>query len=262
MANAKRSMIRSIPASINAPSWRIFNDRPTVYLNEQFNLHIRKTGQPETFPGIHPGPIAKDEPFIKLMSFSIEGKARLQGDLAPCPMCRPNKYLHGFLIYLLRLKAVAAIGHCCADKETLAAADREFKARQTRDSEEGYLLTNIPLVPSRLRAAENVRPSANEALRVFRHFRRDGAEFRRALNFVKKQVGRLTLSEVIDGETAAYGPAGFGRHGAAQTRDIEFGILSGIMALNADYNPVAELDRISQALRPHDRGTSEEAALN
>src|SRR5258708_3269815 len=80
--------------------FRAFRTPPGQYLVEEFLAHIRQTGQPETFPGLHPGPIAKTEPFLLLRPFEIHRRKRPKGNLAPCPMCQPNKYLRGSLIYL------------------------------------------------------------------------------------------------------------------------------------------------------------------
>jgi hypothetical protein len=82
---------------------RVFRTRPGQYLIDEFIAHIRETAQPETFPGLHPGPIAKTEPFLTLKPFHIDRKKRSARDKAPCPMCQPNKYLSGNLIYIPRL---------------------------------------------------------------------------------------------------------------------------------------------------------------
>jgi hypothetical protein len=93
---------------------RLFKDPPGQYFVQDFLAHVKKTGLPETFPGLHPGSIAKTERFLLLTRFEIDRRRRPAGNLAPCPMCQPNKYLRGSLIYiypiskLLPLLATAA----------------------------------------------------------------------------------------------------------------------------------------------------------
>jgi hypothetical protein len=178
-------------------------------------------------------------------------------------MCQPNKpkYLHGSLIYLPSLQAVAAIGHCCADKENLAAATREYNERIKRNDEEDYLLAHIPLVPAYLSVLERVRPAAREAERIYREFRKAGAVFQRPLRLVQKVGGRLAVEEQLAVQPGA--PAGLRtRQSSFTTREIEFGFMCGLIALTGDYNPVRELDRIVAAVTPHNHGDSGEAALD
>jgi hypothetical protein len=262
-------MVRLQPSHFSSseakhPVHRLFKDRPTRFLKEEFGKHVSKTGSPETFPGIHPGPIPKTARFFKLGPFSIERKKRSDLDMAPCPMCQPNKFLSGFLVWLPELQAIAAIGHCCADKDNLAAADREYAARSARDNEEDYLLSALPRIPLRLAALDQAKPAAEEAERVYRRFRNKGSGFQKRLRSVNRQQGgRLTLTEAIEGDLASIGPAGFkGLGGGLNTRDIEFGVLTGSTALIGDYNPTGELNRIRSALNAHVCGLDEEAAMN
>jgi hypothetical protein len=248
--------------SNGAPTFRIFKTRPGQDLINKFMAHIRETGQPETFPGLYCATIAKTEPFLILKRFDIDRKKRPARDKAACPMCQPNKYLSGTLIYIPRLLAIAAIGHCCADKDNLAASSREYRERTERDEQETYLLAHVPLVPACLSVIEKARPAAREARRVYRHFRTRGAEFQRELRLVKMNSGRLTVSEQIEGETAAFGPAGFRSPTTnVNIREVEFGTLRGMIALNTQYDPVGELDRIQSRLRTHNHAETEDAYL-
>jgi hypothetical protein len=203
------------------------------------------------------------EPFSLLRPFEIDRKKRPDGDLAPCPMCQPNKYLRGSLIYLTDLKAIAAIGHCCADKDNLADARREYRERTTRDVEHDYLLEQIPLIPDYLSVLERVRPSAREAERIYRGFRNGGAGFQRPLRLIKKIGGLLALEEQLQAEIGATGPALFRSRGSnVIVQKIEFGFLRGMIAVSSEYNPVRELDRIFSAIQPHNHGVSVDALPN
>jgi hypothetical protein len=245
-----------------APQFRVFGTAPGGYLIEAFLAHIRHTGQPETFPGLHPGPIAKSETFSLLKPFEIDRRKRRDGNLAPCPMCQPNKYLRGSLIYLPDLKAIAAIGHCCADKENLAAAVGDYRERAARDAEHDYLLDHIPLIPAYLSILEKVRPAAREAERIYRNFRTAGAPFQRPLRLVKKIGGLLTLDEQLQVPADAAGSAGFRRYASIINQKIEFGFLRGMIALSGGYDPVRELDRMVAAVRSYNHGETDDALLN
>jgi hypothetical protein len=245
----------------NTPT-KVFRTRPGQDFIDEFLAHVRETGRPETFPGLHPGPIANTEPFFTLKPFSIDRKKRPPRNKAPCPMCQPNKYLNGSLSYFPQLEAVAAVGHCCAAKENREAASREYRQRTLRDEQETYLLAHIPLVPDFLSVIQRTRPAASEARRIYRHFRKRGVEFHRELHPIKMVNGRLSVSEQIEGEIAAVGPAGFRSPGSrVNIREIEFGTLGGMIALNRDYNPVGELDRIESRLRPHNHAKNEDDIL-
>ncbi|HEY3909815.1 MAG TPA: hypothetical protein VGM07_07985 [Stellaceae bacterium] len=241
---------------------RVFRTPPGNYLIEEFLAHIRSTGQPETFPGLHRGPIAKTEPFSLLKRFEIDRRKRPDGDLAPCPMCQPNKYLRGSLVYLSDLRAVAAIGHCCADKENLAIADREYRERIARDLEDDYLIAHIPLISAYLSVVARVRPAAREAERIYRSFRNAGASFQRPLRLLKKVGGLLALDEQLQVPADIAGPAGFRSRARIINQKIEFGFLRGMIALSSDYDPVRELDRIITAVRLYNHGETDNALLD
>jgi hypothetical protein len=158
---------------------------------------------------------------------------------------------------------VAAIGHCCANKVNLAASTREYRERTLLNEQETYLLAHVPLVPACLSVIEQAKPAAREARRIYRYFRTHGAEFQRALRLVKMNSGRLTVSEQIEGEIAAFGPAGFRRPTTgSNVREVEFGTLRGMIALNTQYDPVDELDRIESRLRSHNHAQTEEAYID
>ncbi len=233
-----------------------------MYLIEEFLGHIRHTGQPETFPGLHHGPIAKTESFSLLRRFDIDRSKRPDGDLAPCPMCQPNKYLRGSLIYLPNLRAVAAIGHCCADKENLAAADRDYRERIEGDFEDDYLIAHIPLIPAYLSVVERVRPAAREVERIYRSLRNAGKSFQRPLRLVKKVGGLLALDEQLRVSADMAGPAGFRSRTSIINQRIEFGFLRGMIALGSDYDPVRELNRIVTAVQSYNHGETDDALLD
>lgn len=182
---------------------------------------MRESGEPETFAGIHPGPLDKAEPFLKLKSFIVSRPKRRDGQLAPCPMChKPNKFLEGDLVYLTRLQAIAAIGHECSARETRTEAEREYRARAVRDQEDNYLLDQLPLIQFRLAQAEPWKPYAQSAQRTYRMFRTKAPAAHRYLRAVKEQGGRLVVAEAVSREVTAVGPRGFRGSSGVDTRDI------------------------------------------
>jgi hypothetical protein len=106
------------------------------------------------------------------------------------------------------------IGHCCADKEKARIADAEYRARKARDNEENYLLAKLGLVPAALRSLESHEPGADEALRVYRHFRSKGAPFFKTLKDVFSRGGELFVDERLIGDLSAFKDAGAIRGGA------------------------------------------------
>lgn len=243
------------------PEFRRFPTQPW-HLKADFLDHVRSTGEPETFPGIHPGPLSKSEPFQIIVPFDVDAAKRPNGDWAPCPMCRhPNKYLSGRFVYLPRLQAVAAIGCECANVENSKAAINEYRAHLDRRQDEEYLLDNLHLVPSCVRVLNDAMPIAVEVRRICRIFKNKGAAIRDRLARISRGGGRLVLSEEISEDLAATGPRGFGSGGGRDTRDIELGFLKGSTALLREYDPVKELQRIATSLAPLQLSSSDVETL-
>lgn len=243
------------------PQFRRFPTQPW-HLKADFLAHVRNTGEPETFPGIHPGPLSKSEPFQIIVPFDVDATKRPNGDWAPCPMCRhPNKYLSGRFVYLPRLQAISAIGCECANVENSKAAVREYRAHLDRTKGENYLLENLHLVPSCMRVVENAMPTAIEIRRICRLFKNKGAPIRDRLAQISRDGGRLLLSEEIPDDLAATGPRGFGSSGGRDTRDVELGLLKGSTALLREYDPAKELQRIATSLAPLQLSSSDDETL-
>lgn len=244
-----------------AATHRRFSDRPPPSFVDAVRAHIARTGQPETFVDLHPGPIRRDEPFHKLAKIKVPQEKRPDGDMAPCPMCRPDKFLDGWLVYFFELRAAGFIGHCCASHDTRAEADREWAERQARDREEGYLLAVLPQLNEWLAKLDTVRAPIDEAQRLFRAFRSEGATFYQALRTIRANGGRLIATEIIR-RAESGGPTGMRTRGSSvQTRDVDFGTLSGMTAVLSDYHPVRTLGEIRAAIAAHAQ-PDEEAAIN
>jgi hypothetical protein len=227
----------------------------------EVRAHVRKTGQPETFEALFHGRIAKTEPFIILSRIDIDRRKRPEGDKAPCPMCQPNKFLHGYLCWFHERRLAAVIGHCCADKDVAAAAERRFRAERDRKHEEDYLMVALPLVGQKLDALKVVRRSADEALRLYRKMR--GAKsVHAALREIAHDGGRLILHEEV-GEAVKVvgGPDNFRRKGKIEFRQVDLGKLDGLTATLTNYNPVKEHEWIERTLEPLNVGNTEEEVV-
>jgi hypothetical protein len=184
-------------------------------------------------------------------------------------MCTTNRLLSGALVYLPGLQCCAVIGHCCADKEQRDQAEREYKRRTLRDYEETLLLTTLPLIPARAISLGRLRPAAEEARRLYRKFRKEARSVHGHLRELKaRRGGYLNVTELIEGEredddVQNYGPTGFSRRRKddALTREIEFGMFAGQIAVIKDFNPVKELDDALRILLSLDVTPTEEHTL-
>lgn len=192
--------------------------------------HIDRTGEPETAPGIHHGPFEKSEPFLIVQPISVPRSRRADGKLAPCPMCQPNKFLDGRLVWFERLKAVAVIGHCCASSETNRAAELEFRIRVARERAQDFLLENLLALPVLRQRCEAIRKGAADAQKAFDDFKANGRPIQQLLRRAAKGTGRLTVSEVV-GKLDGDGPsARLAAGSTVQTQEVDFGPLAGIAA--------------------------------
>lgn len=200
-------------------------------LVDRICAHIATSGEPETLTELHPGPIGKDEPFLIVRELSIPRDRRADGRMAPCPMCQPNKFLDGRLVWFTNLQALAAIGHCCAGRDTRLAAEREFRAREAKARAEDFLLQALPGLAALRAVGANLAPRVDATQTVFDRFRNAGAAFQRALRQATRGSGILSVAEII-GPRLQGGPSGLRTSGSTvETRDVSFGILSGPAAV-------------------------------
>jgi hypothetical protein len=251
-----------------AMAHRVFRDKPSTIFCDEIVEAIRKTGEPEKCPELYTDRVPKDAKYEILRRIVIDGKKRPNGDYAPCPMCTPNRFLEGDLVYLPEMQATAVIGRCCAAHA--AQANREYEARERIRREEDYLLEAFKLLGAKTAAIKSAQPVAGHALALYRKFRKNMPELQRILRGIKERGNaQLVLHEILHSkesgdESDYFGPRGFGGSGhlAADSRDINFGPLLGTTALIKDYNPVKELRDVEQNigfLGVHD---DEEEALN
>lgn len=237
--------------------WRPFNDRPTGIWIDETVERIKETAQPELIESLYRNPIPKDSKFRVLKHLiTVNGTKRPNGDNCPCPMCTPNRFLTGSLVWFPDLQCCAFIGNCCANDDVLAEAEKERKWREKRDSEEGYLLEVLPLVGPKLMVLETLKPVASDAMKSYRKMRNTLPQVHEQLRKMKQHHGgELTLTEIIrdqseENQDDYHGPAGFKGRGkdAVETRDVTFGTFSGHIAVHKDYNPTKELEDIHRSL--------------
>jgi hypothetical protein len=152
---------RGVKDSTTELPWRPFNDRPTGIWIDETGARIKETAQPELIESLYRNHIPKDARFRVLKHLiTVDGIKRPQGDNCPCPMCTPNRFLTGSLVWFPELQFCAFIGNCCANDDVLAEAEKERKWRDRRDSEEDYLLAALPLVGPKLTVVESLKPVA------------------------------------------------------------------------------------------------------
>jgi hypothetical protein len=250
--------------------WRPFKDRPTGIWIDETVQRIKQTAEPEGIESLFRNQIPKNAKFRTLKHLiTIDGKKRPKGDNAPCPMCTPNRFLTGSLVWFPDLQFCAFIGNCCANDDVLAEAEKERKWRERRDDEETYLLATLPLVGPKLTVLESLKPVALEAVRSYRKIRTGVPLVHDQLRKIKQEYGgQLTLTQIIRDEQNEnddyFGPAGLKGRGkdAVETRDHTFGSFTGHIAVIKDYNPVKELETINRKLLAIAAHGSEAEALN
>jgi hypothetical protein len=250
--------------------WRPFKDRPTGIWIDETAQRIKQTAEPEGIESLFRNQISKDAKFRTLMHLiTIDGKNRPKGDNAPCPMCTPNRFLTGSLVWFPDLQFCAFIGNCCANDDVLAEAEKERKWRERRDDEETYLLAALPLVGPKLTVLDSLKPVALEAVRSYRKIRTGVPLVHDQLRKIKQEYGgQLTLTQIIRDESNEnddyFGPAGLKGRGkdAIETRDHTFGSFTGHIAVIKDYNPVKELETMNRKLLAIAAHGSEAEALN
>jgi hypothetical protein len=207
--------------------------KPSTEWKEQFAEHIRRTGQPETFPSLDwSQPPSWSRPYI-LRRFDVDRKKRPLRDMAPCTICSPHhpKCLEGmFLVWYQDEGVVRAIGPECgaelAGGHLLVAEKQAFERRERQRRAESYLEENLPKLEAALETLEALRPGLTEAERLHRKLRSDNSlipkQFR---HIMKKDGGVLSVSVEIkthragtnstreddDDRPERIGPRGFGR---------------------------------------------------
>ncbi|MGM4991282.1 hypothetical protein [Tardiphaga sp. 841_E9_N1_2] len=237
--------------------WRPFRDRPSGIWIDETVTRIKETAQPELIDSLFRNQISKHSRFNVLRHLiTVDGKKRPEGDSCPCPMCTPNRFLTGSLVWFPDLQCCAFIGNCCADDDVLAEAQKEWKRREKKRFEEDYLLDALPLVGQKLEILEMLKPIAHDAVRTYRRVRNTLPQVHEQLRRMKQHHGgQLTLTEILRDESREknddyFGPAGFKGRGkdGVETRDHTFGTFSGQIAVHKDYNPAKELETIHRSL--------------
>lgn len=231
-------------------------------LVDRICTQIAATGEPEGLSKLHRGPIGKDEPFLIVRELSIPRDRRADGGKAPCPMCRPNKFLDGRLVWFTQLEALALIGHCCAGRETRIAAEREYRAREAKARAEDFLLQTLPNLAALRSEHLDMGPRVVATQNVFDRFRHAGAAFQRALRQATKGGGFLSVAEVL-GPGAQGGPSGLRTAGSTvETRDVSFGILSGPAAVATRCHVADDLAVVGGLLDSFPAIIDEDSALD
>jgi hypothetical protein len=98
--------------------WRPFRDRPSGIWIDETVRQIKENAEPERIESLFRNQIPKVAKFRTLKHLiTMDGKKRPNGDNAPCPMCTPNRFLTGSLVWFSDLQFCAFIGNCCANDD-------------------------------------------------------------------------------------------------------------------------------------------------
>lgn len=240
---------------------RAFKTKPLPAFADEVRAQLKDHGQPELISDLFHDRIHRDEYFEIICEIDIDPMRRSDAGLAPCPMCQPNKFLHGRLCWFPGLQVCAIIGHCCANKEHSAAAERRFKEASVLKWQEDYFLAALPLVPQKLQVLSYLTFKAEEAQRLHRKMRKDATPLMMRLREAVKDGGRMRVHFQIErAATGTAGPQGFGRSKAVfDTRD--YGVMDGSVAIRAKWDPVDELTAMASTLQVWNVGSADEVAV-
>src|SRR6187200_1371652 len=108
--NSNASRVSRVTKDSSLP-FRRLADRPSTVFVETVLKELRDKASPELIEELYRNPIPKDVQFFILRQVELDGLKRPNGDNAPCPMCMPNKFLRGALIYIPVMQCCAVIGH-------------------------------------------------------------------------------------------------------------------------------------------------------
>lgn len=244
-------------------AFQVFEARPSPNYIDSIRAHVADTGMPETFAGLHPGPIDKDEPFHILGPISVPRYKRPDGKKAPCPRCHcSDKFFEGQLVWFWELQAVAVVGHCCASAQQSNEAIAEFRQREARERAEAYLLQFLFDVPRHLRRARVLTAPILECQRVYERFRKDGGPFQRALRNAVRGGSQLHVTEIL-GPLTAGGSVGMRVGGSSvETRDIQYGQLAGQSVVATKCTLAADLKECTATFERLDGYATDDAVLN
>jgi hypothetical protein len=242
----------------DVPTYRTFKSKPLPAFADQIRAQLKAHHQPELIAELRHHDIDPTEEFDILCEIAIDPGKRPEQDYAPCPMCQPNKFIYGRLCYFPRLQCCAIIGHCCADQNQRASAERRFREQRTRDFHEEYFLHALPLIPTKLEIIQVVRPKAEEALRLHKKFHKDANRLMHLLREVAKDNGgRLRVQFEVE-LNAAVNDKSEGIRFERLVDANDYGVLDGLTALRSKYDPLLELNAMAAALTQGNVGTDEE----
>ncbi len=246
----------------DVPTYRIFKSKPLPAFADQVRAHLKEHQQPELISELWHDRIDPKEEFDIICDVAVDPSKRPEQDYAPCPMCQPNKFIEGRLCYFPRLQACAIIGHCCADQQQRASAERRYREQRQGDFHEEYLLRAMPLIPEKLEIAELVRPKAEEALRLHKKFHKDANRLMHMLREVARDNGgRLRVQFEVETRAAVNDQTTGARFERLMDAN-DWGVLDGLTALRSKYDPVLELNAMVTALEKGNVGTDEEAIMD
>ena len=192
------------------PAWAKgpFTAEPSEEWQQEFLAHVRKTGQPETFPDIERNPSPEGSRPRILCRFGVDRNKRPDRDMVPCAMCSPihEKCLDDLcLVWYAAEGVVRNIGPECGDGlqggALLNAERKAFEQRQRQARAESFLEKNLPTTEAWLVALEALRPPLGEAQRLHHKLRHDQSAIAKKFREVKnRENGVLSVSVTIQRE--------------------------------------------------------------
>lgn len=214
---------------------------PGDTLRAEFRDHNRRTGTPETFPGLKFDRPDAEWRFAIIDKFCIKRAQRPNSDMIPCAVCCPNdpKFLDGYLTFDLADGALRLIGRTCGsdhDKavrdEALERFNREERQRQIK----AYLKRTLPHLSLYLQRAKEVQSAAEYASELSTRFRLAKTFFYRVSDEVRRHGAGTWEEEFVDPQ---------GKRQSVRHREA----LSGLGFLEPKFNPERDARKALEGLQ-------------
>jgi hypothetical protein len=192
--------------------------------------HVKRTGDPNSFPGIVTSRPPADAEIVWLTEIiTVPVQKRPDRTMIPCPWCSPSrpKFKKGRLCLFPAEGAIRFIGWECAkshiDAERLATANRRWKEDRRRELRDAWLRANCHRAPEYMQLAEDLQLAA-AACDAFHHsFRKDSSD-------IHADLART----VRRGELVVYGTPDPALGGDRASFSRRFGLLQGTAVLRAN----------------------------
>lgn len=177
----RSSNSRRLSTDIKVPRIKVFDPlfpaKPSDEEVQQFKIHVKETGCPETYPFITCEPPSDEAIPEVLCKFDVDRKKRPDREMAPCSICSPYhpKCLEGmYLVWYVEEGALRAIGPECGLKLNpfYDIAIQSFGDEERRKSYINFIHTELAKIYQIKCRYDRIISAANEVDRISTMFRK------------------------------------------------------------------------------------------